>query len=225
MEPAAALAALEALGDARRAEEMAAYHKAPRRYLGVPVPEIDALTKEWRAGATVEDRVVLAAGLWDSDVHEARIAAARLLTQARIRPDAAVWDEICRWVPTFDAWAVADHACSAGARRLSAEPARLDRVEGWTRDPSMWVRRAALVMTLPWAKGRHPSEAEQAARERILGWAAAYVPDREWFIQKAIAWWLRTLSKHDPARVAAFLETHGGAMKPFAVREAGKYLR
>ena len=44
---------------------------------------------------------------------------------------------------------------------------------------------------------------EDAQRERILGWAAAYVSDPDWFIQKAVAWWLRDLSKRDPNRTRA----------------------
>ncbi|MEM6440775.1 MAG: DNA alkylation repair protein, partial [Pseudomonadota bacterium] len=101
---------------------------------------------------------------------------------------------------------------------------RLDQVEAWTRDPSLWTRRAALVATLPWAKLNHPSAEDAARRARILDWAAGYVPDHAWFIQKAIGWWLRTLSKHDPEAVRAFLDAHGEAMKPFAVREARKHL-
>jgi len=65
---------------------------------------------------------------------------------------------------------------------------------------------------------------ELLARDRILGWAASYVPDRTWFIQKSIAWWLRDLSKHDADRVRHFLAQHGEAMKPFARKEASKYL-
>ncbi len=61
-----------------------------------------------------------------------------------------------------------------------ADPRRLDLVESWTHDPSMWVRRAALVMTLPWAKLTHPKPDQTAERERILGWwAASYVADRD----------------------------------------------
>ena len=116
MTPEAALSELEALSDAERAEGMAAYHKAPRRYLGVAVPEIDRLAKGWRDGKTVTERAELADGLWQTDVHEARIAAAKLLTQARLEPDdTPAWEVICGWVPTFDAWAVADHAASAEA--------------------------------------------------------------------------------------------------------------
>lgn len=221
MIPADALAVLDGLADPARAAEMAAYHKAPRQYLGIVLPDLEPLIAEWRARASVADRVRLAGGLWDSDIHEARIAAAKLLTQARIREDEAlVWDEVRRWVPAFDAWAIADHACKAIERRLVAEPSRLGVVEGWASDPSMWVRRASLVATLPWAKLTHPAADELAARERILGWAAALVHDRDWFIQKAVGWWLRTLSRHDPDRVRAFVGGPGAHLKPFARREA-----
>ena len=194
------------------------------RYLGIPNPAINDLTKTWRRTLTVPERVALADQLWRTDIFEARIAAAKLLTQARIRPDDAVWDLIQSWVPDFDSWAIADHACMAGQKRLIADPSRLDTVEGWTRSDHMWTRRAALVITLPWCKQNHPKPAEEAARDRILGWAATYVEDPDWFIQKAVAWWLRDLSKHDPARSRAFLDAHGDRMKPFARKEAGKYL-
>ncbi|ETA52932.1 DNA alkylation repair protein [Ponticoccus alexandrii] len=220
----AALEALRAASDPAMAADMAAYHKAERVYLGTPNPAINDLTRDWRTALTPEDRVALAEGLWKSDIHEARIAAAKLLTQARIRPDAAVWALIADWVPQFDGWAVADHACSAGARRVMADLSRMDTVEGWTVSPDLWTRRAALVMTLPLAKLSFPKPAELEARERVLGWAAVYVPDREWFIQKAVAWWLRDLSKHDPDRVRAFLDTHGAGMKAFARKEAARLL-
>lgn len=220
----AALARLEALADAGKAAEMAAYHKVSRRYLGVTVPQVEELVAEWRAGLDLEGRVALAAGLWDSGIHEAMVAAAKLLTQARIRPDGAVWDLIAGWVPGFDGWAVADHATSAAQKRLLAEPARIEVVAGWTGSANMWTRRAALVITLPYAKMNFPKEQDLAIRERALGWAADYVADRDWFIQKAVAWWVRDLSKHDAARARAFVEGPGAGLKAFARKEAGRYL-
>lgn len=218
MTPEEALEELRAAGDA-------AYHKAARAYLGVRVPVIDAMTKDWRKQITLEQRLTLAAALWDSNIHEARIAAAKLLTQARIKPDdSGAWDLIKTWVPQFDAWAIADHASMAGQKRLVADPARLDDLEPWTTSDHLWTKRAALVMTLPWTKQNHPKPQDLAIRDRVLGWAAAYVDDPEWFIQKAVAWWLRELSKHDTPRVQAFLAAHGDRMKPFARKEAAKYL-
>ncbi len=215
---------LEALAKDEKAAEMLAYHKAPRRYLGVTVPQIDDLTDAWRAALSLDDRIALAASLWATDIHEARVAAAKLLTQARIRPDEAAWQLIQSWVPDFDAWAIADHASIAGQKRLTADPARLDTVESWVASPHMWTRRAALVMTLPWTKQNHPKLAEEAARDRILGWCATLADDRDWFIQKAVAWWVRDLSKHDAPRARAFLETHGPRLKPFAQKEAARHL-
>ncbi|WP_411352934.1 DNA alkylation repair protein [Leisingera aquaemixtae] len=225
MTPQEALAQLKAQAEPGRAEQMAAYHKQSREVLGVPNPATNDLTKSWRQALTTEERVSLSQALWDSDVFEARIAAAKLLTQARIKDDEAVWALLQSWVQDFDSWAIADHACSAISKRLQAEPARLDTVERWTQSDHMWTRRAALVATLPWAKMNYLKPADQEARERILGWAAGYVPDRDWFIQKAIGWWLRDLSKHDAARTRAFLDAHGAQMKAFARKEAAKYLR
>lgn len=215
---------LEALADPAKAAEMLAYHKAPRRYLGVSVPQITELADGWRATRTVEERVALADALWQTDIHEARVAAAKLLRQARMRPDEAAWALICSWVPQFDAWAIADHACDAGQRRLLADPSRVETVESWTTSEHMWSRRAALVITLPWAKMNFLKPQDLEIRERVLGWAASYVTDRDWFIQKAVGWWLRDLSKHDADRVRAFLAIHGETMKAFARKEAMTYL-
>ena len=224
MTPDIAIATLEALGDAQRAVESAAYHKADRRYLGVSVPQITELANGWRADLDVPGRVALAAALWDSNIHEARVAAAKLLTQARIADDGAVWALIASWVPQFDAWAIADHVCDAGGRRLMADPSRLDEVEAWTSAPLMWARRAALVMTLGWTKQNFPKPPDLAARERVLEWCALYTADKDWFIQKAVAWWLRDLSKHDAPRVALWLAEHGPYMKAWARKEAAKHV-
>ena len=218
-------AELSARAQPGRGAEMAAYHKVARPYLGVANPEIDRLARAWRRQLSLEDRLALAEALWQSNLHEGRLAAAKLLTQARIRPDdSAAWELICRWVPDFDAWAVADHASIAGQKRLVWNPDRLDRVETWTRSPHLWTRRAALVMTLPWTRLRNPKPAEIEIRERVLGWAEGYCDDPEWFIQKAVGWWLRDLSRHAPDRVRDFIDANGARMKRFAVREACRHL-
>jgi 3-methyladenine DNA glycosylase AlkD len=215
---------LEARANPVKAAEVAAYHKVARRYLGISVPDVEELTDRWRAERSLDDRIALAAELWQTNIHEARVAAAKLLTQARIRPDEAVWALIQSWVSDFDAWALADHASIAGQKRLVAEPSRIDTVETWVASPHMWTRRAALVMTLPWTKQNFPKEQDLAIRARVLGWCARLAPDRDWFIQKAIAWWLRDLSKHDPKAARNFLAAHGAKLKPFARKEAARHL-
>ena len=215
---------LMALADPGRAAEALACHKVPRVYLGVPVPQVSDLADGWRAALSLDDRLALARDLWATDIHEARVAAAKLLEQARIRPDDGAWALIQSWVPDFDGWALADHVAVSGQKRLVADPARIDTAEGWITSPHMWTRRAALVMTLPWTRQNHPKPADLAIRDRVLGWCADMADDRDRFIQKAIAWWLRDLSKHDPARTAAFLEAHGARLKPYAQTGASRHL-
>ena len=223
--PDEALAALQALADPGRAAEMAAYHKVPRPYLGIPVPQIDDLARHWRQTLSLPDRLALADALWGMGIHETMVAAAKLLEQARIRPeDGGAWALIARWAEGFEGWAVSDHAGIAGQKRLVADPSRVETVATWTTHPNMWTRRAALVMTLPWAKMNFPKPADLAIRDRVLGWCDAYADDGDWFIQKAIAWWLRDLSRHDPDRTRAFLAAHGARLKPFARAEAARHL-
>ena len=219
-----ALAELAALANPEKAAEMAAYHKSTRRFFGVSVPQIDDLADAWRADCTLDERLALAAALWAADIHETRVAAAKLLTQARIRPDdEGAWQLLQSWVPDFDGWALADHAMIAAQKRLVWQPDRIEVVEAWTQSPHMWTRRAAMVITLPYAKQNHPKLVENAIRERVLGWAARYAADPDWFIQKSVAWWLRDLSKHDKPRVEAWLAAHGDSLKPFARKEASRH--
>ncbi len=121
-------------------------------------------------------------------------------------------------VADLDGWAVADNLATVASRCLIEDSGRLDAVETWIENPHLWTRRAALVFTLPWAK-------EKRDPERMLGWAARLADDPEWFIQKAIGWWLRELSKRDPKRVRRFLADHGGKLRGVAKREATKYLK
>ncbi len=216
---------LVALADPARALEMRSYHKADRFYLGLSNAQINDLSAAWRAELDAPARVALSDALWQTNVYEARLAAAKLLTQARIRPDdTPAWTLISSWTPSFDSWAIADHACMAGQKRLVADPTRIDEVENWVGSDHIWTRRAALVSTLPWTKQNHPKADELIIRDRVLGWAATLVPDRNWFIQKAIGWWLRELSKHDAERTKAFIAQYGDQMKPFAAKEAMRLL-
>ncbi len=215
------LAELRALGDPQKAETLATYHKTGREFLGVPAALLDEMARAQRRCLSLEARCTLAQELWASDVHEASVFAAKLLTQARIRPDdEKVWRIIADWATGFDSWALADHAAIAGGKRLEADKTRLDEVETWVQASNLWTRRAALVMTLPFARKPFPNAVEQAARERVLGWAAVLVPDRDRFIQKAIGWWLRELSRREPAMVDAFLDGSGAGLTRSARQEA-----
>lgn len=210
--------ALRALGDEKRAEWEKAYQKSRWDHWGVALPGMDAAIKETLGGLKQDEALSLCRRLWRKPVWDLKIVAGRILARKSIESDAGVWGFVTGRLADLDGWAVADNLASVAWRCLIADPSRLDTVEAWIESPHLWTRRAALVFTLPWAKGdRDP--------ERMLGWAARLADDREWFIQKAIGWWRRELSKRDAERVSRFLAEHGRTLTGVAKREAAKYLK
>ncbi|EPX79903.1 DNA alkylation repair protein [Litoreibacter arenae] len=225
MSPEDALARLESLGDPTKAADMAAYHGIERRYLGIANAALDDLAKDWR-GDDLDTRLALASALWDSDIHEARICAAKLLTQARLRPDdTTAWELIVSWLADLDGTAIADQVANAGAKRVVWDTSRLDEMEAWTTSDHVWTRRAVLGFTQPWTKQSRSKLTDEAVRDRVLGWAGLYAEDHDPLIQRAVAWWLRDLSRFDVPRVQAFLEEHGERMTRSARREAAQMLK
>ena len=210
-------AALRAHADPERATQEKRYQKSVWEHWGVPLPKMDLAIRETVKGLPQPETLELARRLWRQPVWDLKIVAGRLLAQKSIEPDARVWRFVLDRMSELDGWAVADNLASIASRCLIADEARLDEVERWIESPHLWTRRAALVFTLAWMKqDRDP--------ERMLGWSARLKGDPEWFIQKAIGWQLRELSKRDNARVRRFLKDHGAAMKAFARKEASKYL-
>ena len=205
--------------------EMRAYYKVDRPYWGIGNSILDGQARLWRQELPLEDRLKLASDLWISNAYEARICASKLLTQARIRPeDSLAWALIKSWLPDLDSLGIADHLCLAGQRRLVSDPSRIQEVEFWTSSPHMWTRRAALMITLPWAKNRDPNSDNCAIREQVLGWVTNYVDDQDTIIQRSVARWLCELSRKDPDRVRVFMTKHGHKLRNFARKDVSRLL-
>jgi 3-methyladenine DNA glycosylase AlkD len=211
------IASLRGYADPERADKDRIYHKSSWEHWGVTAPEMETSIRETLGGAEPDTLMQISSDLWPEPVWDLKIVAARILAGKSLPPDERLWDFVTLRMGDLDAWAVADNMSSVASRCLIADPRRLDMVETWVESRHLWTRRASLVFTLPWTRsGRDP--------ERMLGWARRLCGDREWFIQKAIGWWLRELGKRDPDRVRRFLAEHGATLKAFARREAGKYL-
>ena len=212
------LHALRALGDPARAAQEKRDQKSSWEHWGVALPNMDVAIRESLGDLSRDETLDLCRSLWREPVWDLRIVAGRILARKSMAPDARVWGFVTGRLVDLDGWAVADNLAPVASRCLIEDPDRLDAVEAWIESPHLWTRRAALVFTLPWAK-------EKRDPERMLRWAARLADDRQWFIQKAIGWWLRELSKRDPKRVRRFLTNHGGNLTGVARREATKYLK
>lgn len=219
MKPSLFLSELKQLGNPADIPVMRNYHKIDRPYLGIRVPQIKKLTDFWITRLDEKEILSLCDDLWASNIHEAQAAVGKLLEHKKITDLPEIWKRLNTYKKDFDSWAMADSLAHAGFKVLQDLPEYLDVMEKkWLTHKNFWVRRACLVFTLYQTK-------PGMAPERSLSWASQMVDDREWFIQKAIGWYLRELSKHNSSRVKKFLFQYAGRMKPFAVREASKYLK
>ncbi len=211
------LKSIQACGDPVRAIEHQRYHKSSRIHWGVTAPQCDQLVKSFAGDLEEKELLGLAETLWITDFFDPMICAAKILTMRRVKPSASLWKLINKFLKNVDGWALEDTLAHAAWKCVLANDQYLDEMESWTYHSNFWMRRAALVYTLPFAKpGQNP--------ERMLKWAASYASDSEWFIQKAIGWWLRVLGAHNPHRVMLFLEDHWTQLKSVAKREATRKL-
>ena len=132
---------------------------------------------DWRAGVDVPEPGRARPRPLGQRRPRGRIAAAKLLTQARIREhEPLVWAEILAGFPASTPGRSPTTPARPSSAGSSPSPAASTSSRPGRADPTMWVRRAALVATLPWTKPTPPEPAEAAARDRILGWAATTSP-------------------------------------------------
>ena len=220
------LVELQKFSDAEKALKLRQIHKIDRPYLGLDNDDIDSVVKAFQKKRSVKELIKEARSLWSTDIFEARIAAGKILTKGRLQPDddQAIWEATVDFAEYFDSWAIADHMAMAAHKRINSTSGRWQELEAWTTSENQWIKRAALVYTLPFTRIREPNEHEQLARDTILEWCEEYVFDDERYIQKAVGWWLRDLSRIEPKRVAQFTIKHGETMLPTARKEAEKYL-
>jgi len=209
---------LRALHHPERAAQHQRYHKSSREHWGIPMPECEKRAKAFAENIPLDHLLSAAKALWETNLFDPMMCAGKILCMRKVKPSAELWNTIRHFLTYVDGWALEDLLAHAAWKCIGANEKLLDEVELWTQHENFWMRRAALVYTLPFAKpGQNP--------ERMLGWASKYAGDNEWFIQKAIGWWLRVLGEHNPERVCEFLRGHWHQLKGVARKEATRKLK
>jgi 3-methyladenine DNA glycosylase AlkD len=208
------LARLRGLAVPSRLPGMARYGIATDLAYGVTVGELRALARE--IGRDHD----LAAELWDSGVHEARILASLL-------DDPALVDDsqFERWALGFDSWDLCDQVCQNLFRY--AAPAWTKAGE-WTTRPELFVRRAgySLMAGLAAAEKR----ADDARFATLLGPLAAGADDDRPLVRKGASWALRAIGKRSAGLNRLAAETavrlrEGGAGARWVGTDALRELR
>jgi 3-methyladenine DNA glycosylase AlkD len=201
--------------EASEAERIKYRRYFPARYqefIGVRMGAVFAAAK---ANASMElDQIER---LLEHDAHEVRAGAVRIMAeQAKAR---ATTDErlqalaglYLRRHDRIDDWDLVDlGAWEVLGRSLVDRPRDvLDELAG-SDDP--WRRRSAITATFAFIRRGELDDTFRIA-ERLLH-------DPHDLVNKAVGWALRNAGDHDPARLLAFLETHGATMPRVTLRNA-----
>ena len=132
------------------------------------------------------------------------------------------FDCIDSWVDTVDYWAISDHL---SINLLGHFPLHdrgyQQRLFSWLDSPLYWRRRQALTAYLL------PARNNPIVFPIVLKTIAVLLPEKNYYIQKAIPWILREGYRKHPqnhAQAYAFLQQHRASFSKTHWREAMRYL-
>ena len=167
------------MGDPARVEGMKRYGIDTGRALGISVTELRRLARG--LGHDHE----LAAALWASGVHEARILAS-LVDEPACVSEA----QMDTWVADLDSWDVCDAVCGNLFDRTTFA---LDKAVEWsTREPEFEKRAGFALMA--WA-AVHRKDLPDARFASLLPLIREGSTDDRNYVKKAVSWALRQIGK------------------------------
>jgi 3-methyladenine DNA glycosylase AlkD len=215
-------ARFRAEGDVERAAGAKAYLKSQLEFYGVANPGVRAAVADYLREESLQnarDLVAVCRALYATREHELWSAAIALLEKrcTLLEPSHLPW--LVELVRKSAGWAYVDWiATHVVPAPLEKTPKPATTIRAWAKDPDFWVRRTALLCQL--RELRHGG-GDFELFERI---AAPMLPEKEFFIRKAIGWVLRDVSRKRPELVRGFVARHGEQMSGLTRREASKYL-
>jgi 3-methyladenine DNA glycosylase AlkD len=167
------------MGDPSRLEGMERYGIRTDHAVGVTVTELRRLARGLRPDHG------LAAALWASGIHEARILASLVDEPALVSETQAD-----AWVADLDSWDVCDGVCG---NLLDRTPFVLDKAVEWsTREPEFEKRAAFALMA---CAAVHRRDLSDAAFASLLPVIREQATDDRTYVKKAVSWALRQIGK------------------------------
>jgi 3-methyladenine DNA glycosylase AlkD len=185
-------------------------------FIGVRVPQTRLVCREFKDMPLLEIQK-----LFDSPVHEHRLAAVILLSDQYKKADDAGRDAIFNlylknvYAGRINNWDIVD--CSAefviGPHLQNTDRKLLFEL---AKSPDIWQRRVSILSAFWYV--RHNDYATTLRLTEIL------LHDKQDLIQKAVGWQLREVGKRDRALLLNFLDQHAATMPRTALRYSIEHL-
>jgi 3-methyladenine DNA glycosylase AlkD len=179
----AILAELRSLGSEANRAGMAHFGIKTDRAFGISMAVLKPLARRLKRNHR------LAADLWQSGYHEARLLA--VLVE---EPDKVTVAQMDRWARTLDSWDICDQAC---ARLFVRTPFVEDAIRRWTKDEREFVRRAGFALIAAYTV--HGKSVPDERFVPFLDLIEEHATDDRNFVRKAVNWALRQIGKRSMA--------------------------
>jgi 3-methyladenine DNA glycosylase AlkD len=212
---------LMAKGDPTRRIQMEAYLRNQFSFYGVmsgPRKEIlKQIKQDFLQGLNAQEKRLLVVRLWEDEYRESQLLALEWMMQWNpkdyLESDLPFFEDLIlqkSWWDTVDG--IAPNLIGKYAKCFPEKMKEVWNV--WENHPSFWIRRSCLIFQL-----RYRQETDLALLQHFIH---SFKSDKEFFIQKAIGWSLREVSKWNPLWVREVVEVE--ELKGLARREAMKYV-
>lgn len=200
---------------------MEAYLRNQFSFYGVmsgPRKEIlKQIKQDFLQGMNAYEKRLLVVRLWEDEYRESQLLALEWMMQWNpkdyLESDLPFFEDLIlqkSWWDTVDG--IAPNLIGKYAKRFPENMKEVWNV--WENHPSFWIRRSCLIFQL-----RYRQETDLALLQHFIH---SFKSDQEFFIQKAIGWSLREVSKWNPHWVKEVVEVE--ELKGLARREAMKYV-
>lgn len=177
---------------------MARFGISAENTLGVSMPFLRGIARELKPERRVDPTWAheLAACLWESGVHEARILAALVDVPALVTREQAE-----AWAHDLDSWDVCDQLCG---NLLDKTPFAIELARDWASAPHEFVKRAGFVVMTQLAV--HDKKADDLVFLGFLELVRREAADDRPYVRKGINWALRQIGKRNSDLHAAAVE-------------------
>ena len=184
------LAELRAQANAENVAGMARFGINAERALGISMVALRQFARPLKRDHA------LAAGLWASGVHEARILASLIDEPKRVTPS-----QMERWARDLDSWDLTDQVCG---NLFLQTPYAYNKAVEWSGRSREFVKRAGFTLMAQLAV--HDKAAPDEAMQAFLPIIEREAADERNYVRKAVNWALRQIGKRDRRLNAAAVE-------------------
>ena len=212
--------AMKAAANPSNQSSMEGYMKNRFEFFGTKAPQRNEVYKSWKPSIsklTSEEKIELIDALWKKPQREFQYVAVDLLT-SRGKKEYSIDDiHVLEYFITEKSWwdsvdLIASNAVGTYFKLYPEQIAVI--IPKWMMSQNMWLQRTCLIFQL-----KYKDKTDFELMKRLI---VELLPNKEFFIQKAIGWCLRQHSKHNPTEVRTFIDEI--PIEGLALREASKYL-